>query len=283
MKKFLFILLSISLCGLHVSAQDGESIEQLFQTRYETPLTIDMQQQEMDKKDPEAGSKKKKKKKNTKIFYGIKTKRGYTRTGFGDQMVLELFHYLKKKEYVGPDAYARDFYWFDFKKRKIVNSLKAKPETSGVLHGHYVKKVGEQVLEEGYFYKGMKHGRWVKYNKHDILQDKDHFWKGWPKESRLAYYDFERDRLKEVIPVQLGEREGDYFAYHPDGKLAATGQYKFDHRIGIWREYYSNQRVKREIQYPDDPFDKTAPVILKEWDRDGNVIYDRKKFEAQND
>ena len=28
-------------------------------------------------------------------------------------------------------------------------------------------------LEEGYFYKGVKHGRWMRYNTHDILQDKE--------------------------------------------------------------------------------------------------------------
>lgn len=279
MKKIILIVFS-GLAGAGLYAQDGESVDQLFQTKYETPLTIDMQQQEEEMKDPVEG-KKKKKKLNPKIYYGIKTKRGFARTGYGDQALVELFHFLKDKDYVEPDPYCRDFYWYDFKKKKIVNSLKARQGYSGVMHGHYVKKLGEQVVEEGYFYKGMKHGRWVKYNRHDILLDKEIYWKGFPKESRLAYYDFKRNRLMEVIPVHFGEREGEYFAYHSDGKLAATGVYRFDHKVGLWREYYNNQRIKREVQYPEDPFDETPPVILKEWDREGNVIYDRKKFEAR--
>lgn len=262
------------------NAQEGESIEELFKVKYETPLSIDMEQ-ELQKEEEEETGKKKEKKKNPKIYYGIKTKRGYAKQGFGDRTTVELFFYLKEKDYEGPDPYARDFYWFDFKKKKIVNSLRVKKGYAGVLHGHYEKKLGDQIIEEGYYYKGMKHGRWVRYNRHDILMDKEIYWKGWPKNSRLAYYDFERNNLKEVIPVHYGEREGEYFAYHPNGNLAVVGHFRFNNKVGIWREYYDNERVKREVSYPLEPFDKTPPVITKEWDREGNVIYDRKKFQAR--
>lgn len=277
MRRIFFFAFATSIL-VQASAQDGESIDALFEVKYDTPLTIDLEE---DMEVEEAAPKKKKKKKNPKIFWGIKTKRGYTKTGFGDRTVVELFHYLKDKDYVGPDPYARDFYWYDFKKKKITNSLRVKRDYAGVLHGHYKKIMGEQVLEEGHFYKGMKHGRWVRFNRGDILQDKELYWKGWPKESRLSYYDFERTKLREVIPVHFGEKEGEYFAYHSNGNLAAIGHYKFDNKVGIWREYYPNQRVKREVKYPLEPFDNAAPVILKEWDREGNVIYDRKRFEAR--
>ena len=263
-------------------SQEVETIDELFKVNYETPLTIEIDEAGEFEKEEEETDKKKKKKVNPRIYYGIKAKRGYARTGFGDRTVVELFYYLKDKDYEGPDPYARDFHWYDFKKKKIVNSLKVNRKNAGVLHGHYQKKLGDQVLEEGYYYKGMKHGRWVRYNRHDILQEKEIYWKGWPKESLLAYYDFERTRLKEMIPVHFGEREGEYFAFHPNGNLAAVGHYKFDHKIGIWREYYENQRVKREVKYPLEPFmEEAKPVILKEWDKEGNVIYDRKKFEAR--
>jgi len=261
-------------------SQEIETIDELFETHYETPLTIDMQEQsEYDPIDKKDDQKKKKKKKNPKIYYGIKTKRGFAKQGYGERTIVELFFFLKDKDYEGPDDYARDFYYYDFKKKKIVNSLRVKRANAGVLHGHYTKKMGDQILEEGYFFKGMKHGRWVRYNRHDILQDKEIYWKGWPKESRLAYYDFERNKLKEIIPVHFGEKEGEYYAYHANGHLAVIGQYKFDHRVGIWREYYDNQRVKREVKYPTDPFDKKAkPIITKEWDREGHVIYDRDRY-----
>lgn len=278
MKKIFLVFLSLAL-GFPLLSQDTQSIDELFEVKYETPLTIEMDEDLEDEDEPER--KKKKKKKNPRIYYGIKAKRGYTKTGFGDRTVVELFHYLKDKDYVGPDPYSRDFYWYDFKKKKITNSLRAKPGNAGVLHGHYKKTMGDQVLEEGYFYKGMKHGRWIKLNRHDILQEKELYWKGWPKESRLSYYDYERTKLREMIPVHFGERDGEYYAYHSNGNLAVVGHYKFDHRVGVWREYYDDRRVKREVKYPLEPFEKDHPVILKEWDTKGSLIYDRKKFEAK--
>lgn len=281
MKKILSLLVFFFV-AFALMGQDGESIDELFKVNYETPLTLDMKADL--EKDPldKAETKKKEKKKNPKIYYKIKAKRGFAKQGFGDRTVVELFYYLKDKDYEGPDPYARDFYWYDFKKKKIVNSLRVKRENAGVLHGHYEKKMGDQVIEEGYFYKGMKHGRWVRYNRHDILQEKEIYWKGWPKESLLAYYDFDRTQLKEMIPVHFGERQGEYYAYHPNGKLAVVGHYQFDHRVGVWREYYDNERVKREVTYPLEAFDKKAkPVITKEWDREGHIIYDRKKYEAR--
>src|SRR5690242_15917901 len=40
----------------------------------------------------------KKKKPKRKTYYGIKTKKGFTRKGFGDKTVIETFYYLKKHE-----------------------------------------------------------------------------------------------------------------------------------------------------------------------------------------
>ncbi len=279
MRKTLFLLIGF-LISQSVWAQQ-ESIANLFKVDYDTPLTIELKDTDEDKDDLIAPvDTKKKKRKNRKVFYGIKTKRGYTRTGFGDDLVLELFHYLKHKDFVGPEEYIQDFYYYDFKRKKIVNSRNIKnPKDVGVLHGHYVKKIGDQVLEEGFYYKGMKHRRWVRYNQHDILMDKAVYWKGWPEESLLSFYDFQKERLREVIPVHFGEREGDYYAFHENGNIAATGTYKFGRKVGIWREYYDNRRLKREVIYPKDPYDfKTRPYISKEWDSAGRVLYDRNVF-----
>jgi antitoxin component YwqK of YwqJK toxin-antitoxin module len=275
MRNNLLILLFLGI-SCHAFAQDdAQSLEQLFELKYDTPLTLDLEDQ--DELNAALPKKEKKKKKNPKIYYGIKTKRGFTRTGFGDNTVVELFHYLKK--YEGPEPYMRNFYWYDFKKKKIINSLRVKPEYAGVLHGHYVKKLGDQILEEGFFYKGMKHKRWIRLNRHDILQEKELFWKGWPKESQLTYYDYKKEKLRSAVPIHFGEKEGNYYAYHKNGNIAVLGQFKYDNKIGLWREYYDNRKIKREVRYPIEPFDfKTKPVIIKEWGRDGKVIYDRDKF-----
>jgi antitoxin component YwqK of YwqJK toxin-antitoxin module len=98
----------------------------------------------------------------------------------------------------------------------------------------------------------------------------------------MSYYDHQKTKLKEVIPVHHGEREGDYWAFHEDGSLAVRGQYHFDAKVDMWREYYPNRRIKREVKYPDDPFDlETSPVIVREWDRNGQLLYDREEFLEQ--
>jgi antitoxin component YwqK of YwqJK toxin-antitoxin module len=265
-------ILAILTCFGRFAYAQTDDIEALFKINYDTPLTIDL-----DGAREEIVPVTKKKKEKPNIFFGVKTRKLYTRTGFGDNLVFELFNVMKV--YEGPPEYAQDFYWYDYKKKKIVNSLRVDPKSAAVLHGPYRKMLGEQVLEEGFFYKGMKHRRWVRYNRFDILQDKEYFWKGWPKDSKLAYWDFNRAQLREVIPVKYGSREGEYWAFYPSGKVAARGKFQHDQKVGIWREYYENRRIKREIYFPDAPFEKVPQgYILKEWDENGQLIYDRAEF-----
>jgi antitoxin component YwqK of YwqJK toxin-antitoxin module len=267
-------LFFISVCVIPVFCQDEESLENLFKVDYDTPLTLDLEEEKKEEASPVT---KKKEKKKRNVYFGLKTRKAFTRTIRGNDVIIELFNVLK--EYEGPPEYASDFYWYDYKKKKIMNSLRVDVKNAGVLHGPYKKMLGDQVLEEGWFYKGLKHRRWVRFNRHDILQDKSYWWKGWPQESRLAYYDFKKTKLKEVIPVRFGEKDGEYWAFHEDGSVAARGNYKFGYKVGLWREYYEGGRVKREVIYPTDPFDfKFRSYIAKEWDRKGVLIYDREKF-----
>ncbi len=267
----LLLLTLLCFATTQVFSQD-EEVDNLFRVNYDTPLTIDLEEEE----EEEVVTKKKKIKPN--FFFGYKTKKRYTRSPVqGREPIFEQFNILK--EYQNPPEFARNFYWYNYKKKKIVNSLKVDVKNAAVLHGPYKKVMGEQVLEEGYFFKGMKHKRWMRYNSHDILQDKEYYWKGWPKESLLSYYDFERTQPREIIPVHFGEKDGEYWAFHANGNPAARGQYKFDHRVGTWREFYPNKRVKREVSYPEDPFDfEHEVVILREWDTNGKLIYDREDF-----
>lgn len=252
-----------------------KTLEEMFKVDYDTPLTIDLE--EAEKEDEVTPLIFSKKKPNKKIFYGIKTRRGFTKTGFRQGQVVELFHTLKSFE--EPPKYMRDFYWYDKRKRKLVNSLKTDPANALILHGHYEKKKGDVVLEEGYFYKGLKHGRWMKFNTRDILIDKKIYFRGWPEESKIRFYDEGKLRIKEVIPVHYGEMDGTYYAFHENGNVAVVGRYKYNHRIKLWREFYDNKNTKREVSYPTKPFDfDTKPVIVKEWDKTGKLIYDRKRY-----
>lgn len=268
------IAASLILMGTVSFSQEGESLEDLFKVDYDTPLTLDLNEDQEEGIEP---VKQKEKKKKRNVYFGLKTRKAFTRTVRGSDVILDLFNVLKV--YEGPPEYAADFYWYDYKKKKVINSLKVDQRNAGVLHGPYEKRVGDQIIEQGWYYKGMKHRRWVRFNRHDILQDKSYWWKGWPQESKLAYYDFKKTKLREVIPVHYGEKDGEYWAFHEDGSLAVRGEYKFGHKVGLWREYYDGGRVKREVVYPNDPFDfEFTPHITREWDSKGRVIYDRSKF-----
>jgi antitoxin component YwqK of YwqJK toxin-antitoxin module len=234
-----------------------------------TPLTIDLEAEDEDKPEP----KKKKRKKN--VYYDLKTKKGFVKTGFGNDVVIEVFNFLK--EYEDPDPYVRDIYWLDLKKGVLKKSASVDKANAGILHGPYRKMIGNQILEEGIFYKGTKHGRWMTYNKNDFLMNKQKYYKGWPKESLVSYYDKERKKLKEVVPIEYGRMEGNYYYFHDNGELAVKGEFKRGEKVGVWSEYYKYRRKrKREIQYKKDPYEKNfIPYIVTEWDEKGDLIYDR--------
>ena len=260
---------------LPLSAQDTEPVDDFVSVvESGVPLTINLEDNESE---VEAAPLRKKKKKK-KIFYGIKTKKAFSRSGFGDNVIYELFYYLK--EYQKPDSFVRDIYWYDFKTRTIKKTRNVDKEYGVILHGPYKKLMGDQVIEEGIYYIGTKHGRWTKHTRKDILIDKEKYYKGWPKESIAKYYDPERKKLKEIIPVEFGVREGYYYFFHENGQVAVMGEYQNGAKLGVWREYYeTRRRRKRQIVFADNPYEKDyIPFISKEWDRRGRVVYDREKF-----
>ena len=271
---FLSLLLMVSA---PLRSQDSEiAIESLFRVDYDIPLTIDLDSLKA-MSDEVIEPVKKRTRKKRRTFYGTRTRRGFIRGGnVAGKPILELFYYLKKKDFVQPGTYDTHFFWYDRNRGKIVSSLRVK--NAGhvrIVHGPYVKKWKDTILESGYFYFGTKHGRWVRYNRSDILQDKKKYWKGLLEDSKISYYDHDRQYVREIIPVHGGERHGDYYAFHPNGRIAARGKYRFDQPVGKWHEYYASKRIKREVEYPEDPFDKVGrPRILREWDREGKLIYE---------
>lgn len=215
----------------------------------------------------------KKKKPRKKVFYGIKTKKGFTRKGYGERMVVELFYYLKRPEKA--NTFARDIYWYDFARREIRKTSTFDPSKGVLLHGPYRKMQGDALLEEGIFYKGTKHGRWMRYDRDHLLLDKEKYYKGWPKESLIVYYDpAERKKIKEIIPVEYGEREGYYYRFHENGTIAVVGEFRWNERVGDWIENYESGRRKKIITYPAEPFSREfEPYTRKEWNDKGREIY----------
>ncbi len=257
---------------LDLQAQESENVDDIeFIIERSQPLTIDLE-----KEDEEADEKDKKKKKvKRNVFYGFKTKKGYTRTGYGNNVSIEIFHYLK--DWIDPDTYVPEIFWFDFRRKRIRNTGTIDKKYGRILHGPYKKIKGEKIIEEGIYYIGTKHGRWVKFDGNDILIDKKKYFRGWPKESLVKYYDEDRTKLKEVIPVLYGEIEGDYYYFHENGEIAVKGQFKYGEKIGKWTEYYNvSRRAKKRIQYKQNPYEKDfSPFVEKEWNRRGQLTYDK--------
>jgi antitoxin component YwqK of YwqJK toxin-antitoxin module len=238
----IFIVLIFLLTAQTVFAQ-VEGDEELRFT-VDTPVTLDFGE-------PEEEAPKKKKKVKKKVFYGVKTKKGFTRKGFGDRTVYEVFYFLKKSE--TPQTFARDIYFYDYARKEIRKSNKFDPTKGVLLHGPYEKRQGSTVLEKGIYFKGTKHGRWMTYSRDSVLVNKAKYYKGWPKESQVTYYDpTERKKMKEMIPIEYGEREGYYYYFHENGQLAIQGEYHWDRKVGDWTEYYPSGRRKRIIAYPSD-------------------------------
>jgi antitoxin component YwqK of YwqJK toxin-antitoxin module len=265
-----YIILFFLLIPFLSSAQETEgTVGDFFSIS--TPLTLSL-----DKTEDYVAPKKKKRKKN--VYYGIKTKKGFASKGIGQNEELELFNYLKA--YQAPDKYVRDIYWFDFERKQIRRTRTFDPAKGVLLHGPYIKKRGEIIIEEGIFYVGTKHGRWVKKDKNDILVDKEGYYKGWPKESLVRFYDKERTKIKEILPIEYGKKEGNYYYFFENGSIAMTGEFQLDQRVGKWSEFYANRRgrKKREIQYRKNPYDKEfTSYIIKEWNSKGQVVYDHAK------
>ena len=217
----------------------------------------------------------KKQKKN--FYFGKKTKKGFIKSNNGQRILYENFHYIKVVEKIDP--YVRDVYWFNKKKKKIIKTKRI-TEDNFLLHGPYIKKIGDNIIEKGAYINGLKHGRWIRLNRSNILQDKEEYFLGWPKYSKKSFWDYSKKKLKEIIPIQYGEKDGYYYAFHKNGNLAVKGEYLFDQKIGVWSEYFTNKgKKKREISFPKEPFEENyLPVITKEWNINGKLIYNRQNF-----
>lgn len=226
----------------------------------------------MHKKKDEFKEKKKKIKKN--VFYGIKTKRAFTKKGTGNRVQTELFFVLKK--YQDPDAAVAEIFWFDIRTKKISTKPitdKVKPFVK-ILHGPYKRFIGKQLVEEGQFYVGTKHGRWEVMDKNNILMDKVKYYKGWPKDSKMDYWDPETKlKIREVIPIVNGEEHGRYVKFYKSGLPEIEGNYKYGQKVGIWTEFYDSKGQKSvESRYSPD---SANPEILKRWNPKGKETFSK--------
>lgn len=252
---------------------------------------------------------KKKKKVKKKVYYGLKCKRGFTRKGVGDREVVESFYFLKS--YKEPNPYVKKIYVYDMRKQQIAEVTeidKKDVQFYKILHGPYKKIQGGSVIEEGIFYIGTKHGRWERYApsrkevflnseskgqsededekvkkteiEYSILLDKEKYYRGWPKEAKITFYDGAHSKIKEVLPYEFEKLHGDYYYFKENGDILIQGKYIDGKKAGLWVEFYPNKKQKyRETQYPVSPYheDQFEPYVLTEWDEKGNLTISKGK------
>jgi hypothetical protein len=228
-------------------------------------------------------NKEKKKKAKKNIYYGERTKKGYTKQTVRDQTQYQIFNFTtQKREF---DPYIRDIHWFDARD-KVIRTKDFDPSRGFLLHGPYTREVGDVVVEKGNFFFGSKHGTWLKFDTKTVLLDKLHYSEGWPKDSKVTYYNREQRKIEKLTPIEYDLMEGNFFHFHENGQIAVTGEFHFGEKVGLWTEYWNtkNNKIirKREVQYQENPFTKNfKPYIRAEWDQDGNLIY-RKEGLAGN-
>ena len=226
----------------------------------------------MYRKKDEFKEKKKKLKKN--VFYGIKTKRAFTKKGAGNRIQTELFFVLKK--YKEPNNAVAEIFWYDIRTKKITSKPltdKLKPYAL-ILHGPYKRYIGKQLVEEGQFYVGAKHGRWEVMDKNNILMDKIKYYKGWPKDSKIDYWDPETKlKIREVVPIVNGEEHGRYVKFYKSGLPEVEGGYKHGKKVGVWLEFYDSKGQKK-VEYKFSP-DSANPEILKTWNPKGKETFSK--------
>jgi len=222
-----------------------------------------------------------KKKPKKRMFYGVMTRKAFIKKQTGRKVSYETFYYLKRGQDVQP--YVKDIYWFHTKKKKIfIGVINPKDKAfAKILHGPYKKMTDGKVEEEGIFYFGSKHGRWM-YEKLSgeemLVTDKDKFYKGFPKESIFSYFDVDKTKIKEVVPQKNGDKHGEYCKFSETGNLLSEGKYEYNVKIGKWTDYFdtNKRKMKRQIQYAKTWDEKEfQPYTLIEYDEKGKVIYDK--------
>jgi antitoxin component YwqK of YwqJK toxin-antitoxin module len=222
-------------------------------------------------------------------YEGLSMVKAYTKLGSGDRTIVEEFYILRDNDATKPLPYVRDIFRYYQRSGRVTSSIVRDEGTGLLLHGPYKRYQNGDLVEEGFYYAGMKDGRWEKYDSKFMLTDKTFWHRGVSAESRLAYYDSSHHKIKEIIPMDYGKVKGTYMAFYENGLLQEEGKYDNGIKIGRWTEYYpvnpGGRRMRRKLmQYPSDRWDTSfEPYVLTEWDEKGKVTYERSKEKVIED
>ena len=227
---------------------------------------------------------KKAKSKTSKTEYeGLPMLKAYTKLGSGDRTIVEEFYILKDNSAAKPLPYIREVFRYYQRTGRVTSSIVKDEDKGLLLHGPYKRYQNGELIEEGFYYAGMKDGRWERYDANFMLLDKTQWHRGVPAESRLTYFDSTHRKIREIIPVEYGKVKGTYLAFYENGLVSEEGKYDNGVKVGRWTEFYpispNGRRMRRKLtQYASDQWDTAfESYTISEWDEKGKITYERAK------
>jgi hypothetical protein len=218
-------------------------------------------------------------------YAGIKTEGRLGSYGSGVRMTAEQINVVKYVEDEVLSPYLQDIYIFDPAQSRVISIPLKEAKNAQICHGPYKKFINQKLVEEGFFYMGVKDGRWENYGPENELENKAYYSKGFLKDSYFYYYDAAKKKVKEVIPRSFGKVRGTYQAFYANGNIKEMGKLDDSVRVGIWREYHevgSGGRLKKEWKYGADKFDTVEPRLIQERDQQSKIIFQTKEPISQH-
>ena len=218
-------------------------------------------------------------------YAGIKTESKIGSYGSGIRITAEEVNVVKYVEDEALSPYLQEIYIFDPAQSRVSTIPLKEAKNAQICHGPYKKYINQKLVEEGFFYMGVKDGRWENYGPENELENKAYYQKGFLRDSYFQYYDASKKKIKEVIPRSFGKIRGTYQAFYANGNLKESGKLDDSVKVGIWREYHevgSGGRLKKEWKFGADKFDTTDPILIQERDQQSKIIYQTKEPISQN-
>ena len=212
--------------------------------------------------------------------------KSYTKLGSGDRTIVEEFHILRNNDAAKPLPYVREVFHYFQRSGRVTSSIIRDEGTGLLLHGPYKRYQNGDLVEEGFYYAGMRDGRWEKYDGKFMLIDKTQWYRGTLAESRMTYYDSTHHKIKEIMPVDYGRTTGTYMAFHENGLLAEEGKYDNGVKVGRWTKYHpispGGRRMRSRVtQHASSQWDADfEPFVVTEWDEKGKTTFQRSKEKA---
>ena len=213
-------------------------------------------------------------------YANIKTERKLGNYGSGVRMTVEEVNVVKYVEDEALSLYLPEIFIFDPSQSRVVSISTKEAKNAQICHGPFKKYVNQKLVEEGFYFMGVKDGRWETYGPENELENKVYYERGFTAGSTIHYYDAEKKKIKEVIPRFYGQVRGTYYSFYPSGSLKEDGRLDDSVKVGRWREFHefgSGGRLKKEWKFGKDKFDFTEPLLIQERDQQSKIIFQAKE------